>query len=83
MLVNRFAHIVVALATRRHNHVLWTGITLFLAASVLALVVFSSRVGVGIVNHAVGLGVSLLIHAAIVLYAKQNAAKWKAVHGIR
>ena len=83
MLVNGIAHIAAALATRRYNPGLWTSIMLFLPASILALVVVSSQTGVGIVNHAVGLGVSLLIHAAIVIYARQNAAKSKAGHGTR
>lgn len=62
--INAFAHIGQAVAMRRYNPGLVTGIFLFLPNSVLALWVISPFSTLGF--HLLGIGVSIAIHASIV-----------------
>jgi hypothetical protein len=75
ILVNTLAHIGAALAFRAYNPGLWTSLALFLPVGGLAWWRVSSSAGVNGTQHAVGLGIAVAIHAAIVLYACMRASK--------
>lgn len=81
VLVNAVIHILSGLASRRYNPGLWTSIALFLPASIAALMVIDSHPEVGPVHHAAGLGIAILIHAAIIVYSKQRVARFFRFNG--
>jgi hypothetical protein len=68
VLVNAVIHIAAAVTLRRYNPGLVTAIILFLPVGGLALWIVQET-NPSKTDHAIGLGVSLAIHAAIVLYA--------------
>jgi hypothetical protein len=76
VVVNATGHIVGAAATRLYNPALYTAIALFVPAGGVALWAVSSDPGVNAIHHIVGLGIAILIHVAIVIYAKAQAAKF-------
>jgi hypothetical protein len=78
VLVNALAHIVAAALWREYNPGLWTALGLFLPAGTLALLETRRQPGVLPMHHAVGLGVAIAIHVAIVVYTKRRAAKLRA-----
>jgi hypothetical protein len=73
-LVNAILHIVAAVAWREYNPGLWTALILFVPLGALALVTVSNSAGAHWFHHAVGIGVALLIHVAIVVYTRHCAA---------
>ena len=80
-LVNAILHIVAAVAWREYNPGLWTALILFVPVGALALVTVSNSAGVQWFHHAVGIGVALLIHVAIVVYTRHCAAVIRARAG--
>lgn len=72
MLVNALAHIGPALALRRPNPGLWTALALFLPLGLAMLAALSPRAS--LVQQAVGLGLALLIHLAIMARALRTPA---------
>jgi hypothetical protein len=72
--VNGMTHPLAALVTRRYNPGLWTSIVFFLPAGGFTLWRASANESITATHHAVGLGVALAIHAAIVIYTRTRAS---------
>ena len=66
-LVNGILHCVQAVALRRYNPGLVTAVLLFLPLAVVTLWVLAGDVDVTATDHVIGLGLAILIHAAIVV----------------
>lgn len=66
-LVNALAHVAQAIALRRYNPGLVTAILLFLPLGAVTLWVLSGNAQVTATDHVIGLGLAILIHAAIVV----------------
>ena len=75
VLVNSVAHIVAAILWREYNPGLWTALVLFVPLGTLALLQVAKMPDVESIHHAVGLAVAIVIHAAIVVYTRGQAAK--------
>jgi hypothetical protein len=73
-LVNAVVHVLGAVALRRYNPGLVTAILLFLPVGIWALIVVSSAPGVTAIDQVIGLAVAVLIHMAIIGYAKRREA---------
>jgi hypothetical protein len=73
-LVNAVVHVLGAVALRRYNPGLVTAILLFLPVGIWALIVVSSAPGVTAIDHVIGLALAVLIHMAIIGYAKRREA---------
>lgn len=71
MLVNALSHLIAALALRRPNPGLVSALVLFLPFSVLGIVM----VPASMLQRVVGLAVAVMIHAAILMVVKRNAAR--------
>jgi hypothetical protein len=78
VLVNALFHVTGGVAKRAYNPGLWTSLALFLPVGGAALWSVSSTAGVSGAQHAVGLGLAVLIHAAIMIYARDRASKLRA-----
>jgi hypothetical protein len=74
VLVNGIVHVIGAIVNRASNPGFWTALVTFLPIGGLALWIVSKEPGVHFLHHAVGLGVALAIHAAIIVHAKTRAA---------
>lgn len=74
-LVNGFIHCAQALALRRPNPGLATSILLFIPLGTATLWVLSGVEGVGVWHHIGGIGVSLALHAAIVVHALRRRGR--------
>jgi hypothetical protein len=72
-LVNALVHIVGAAVQRRYNPGLVTAILLFLPVGLTALIVVSRAPGVTLTDHAIGLGLAVLVHVAIAVHVKRRA----------
>ncbi|WP_127088215.1 HXXEE domain-containing protein [Aquabacter cavernae] len=70
ILVNGIAHVGMAVRFRSYNPGLVTGVLAFIPFSVASLVLIPAS----FLQHMVGLVVSLVIHGAIVVLVKHNAA---------
>lgn len=68
-LANGLAHVGQALQMRRANPGIYTGVLLFLPASILTILAVSGDKDVGVAFHGLGLVVALTIHALIIGYA--------------
>jgi len=66
-LVNGIIHCLQGVALRRYNPGLATSIVIFLPLAVVTLWVLAGNAGVTATDHVIGLGLALLIHAAIVV----------------
>ncbi len=64
-IVNGIAHCIQGVSLRSYNPGLITSVTLFLPLGAATLWVFSQTDGITLGDHAVGLGVALLLHASI------------------
>ena len=71
-LVNAVAHCAQAVALRRYNPGLITAILLFLPLGVVTLWVLSGNAQISATDHLIGLGLAILIHAAIVARVVRN-----------
>lgn len=71
-LVNAVAHCAQAVALRRYNPGLITAILLFLPLGVVTLWVLSGNAQISAADHLIGLGLAILIHAAIVARVVRN-----------
>jgi hypothetical protein len=69
-LVNTLAHIASAVVLRGYNPGLVTALVLFLPVGGWALVTVSGAPGVTVTHHIIGLGLAVLVHAAIVVHVK-------------
>lgn len=69
ILVNGIAHVGMAAKFRGYNPGLYTGAAVFIPFGILSLILIPA----GALEHVVGLLVSLLIHAGIVIRVKSNA----------
>ncbi len=78
MLVNAVVHIVAAVAKRAYNPGLVTAVLLFLPLSIWGLVAVSGTPGVTIVQHAVGLGAAVVLHAALAAHVLRRARRLRA-----
>lgn len=79
-LVNAVGHVAGAAALRRYNPGLWTAIGLFLPLGTWAWRAVATASRLGVAGHLMGLGVALLIHAAIVVHVRRRA---RAAGGVR
>lgn len=77
--VNGFIHCAQAVALRRPNPGLATSILLFIPLGTATLWVLSGVEGVGVWHHLGGLGVSLALHAAIVVHALRRRRRADAI----
>jgi hypothetical protein len=75
-LVNAIVHIAQAVHLRRANPGLFTGVLLFLPASIVTIRLIAETGATDWRWHALGIAVALLIHASIVAYA---ASRWRSV----
>jgi hypothetical protein len=73
-LVNAVVHIVGGIAQRRYNPGLGTGVVLFLPAGLAGLWALSGEPEVTTADHILGLGVAIVLHAAIVIHVKRRVA---------
>ena len=71
-LVNGILHCVQAVALRRYNPGLVTAVLLFLPLAVVTLWVLAGDVDVTATDHVIGLGLAILIHAAIVVWVVRH-----------
>jgi hypothetical protein len=78
VLVNALFHVAGGVAARAYNPGLWTSLALFLPVGGAALWSVSSTAGVSGAQHAVGLGVAVVIHATIIVYTRVRASKLRA-----
>jgi hypothetical protein len=72
-LVNGVTHVGAAIAGRGYNPGLWTSLALFLPLGGWAWAVLDADPRVERIHHITGLTLAILIHAAIVIYAKNRA----------
>jgi hypothetical protein len=79
MLVNAVAHIMAGLVLRMYNPGLVTGVALFIPAGLWALFAVSAVPGVTMADHAIGLGIAILIHAGIIAYVRLRMHELTAV----
>lgn len=77
-LVNGVIHALQAIAMRRVNPGLYTAVGLFLPLGAATLWVFATEPGVTLAHHALGLGIALAIHAAIVVHALSHRRRLAA-----
>lgn len=75
--VNGVVHLVGAIVFRKYNPGLWTALLLFLP---LSAVTFwkSAATQATWIQHAVGLGVAIAIHVALVVYTRARATQLRA-----
>jgi hypothetical protein len=73
-LVNAVVHIVGAVVMRRYNPGLATGVLLFLPAGLAGLWLMSAAPGVTATDHILGLGLAIILHAAIIIHVKRRVA---------
>jgi len=78
MLVNAVVHIVAAVAKRGYNPGLATAVVLFLPLSVWGLVAVSAVPGVTLVQHGVGLGLAVALHAGLAVHVMRRARRLRA-----
>jgi hypothetical protein len=71
-LVNAVAHVVATIVLRGYNPGLVTALVLFLPVGTWGLVALSSLPSVTTSYHVIGLGIALLIHAAIIAHVKRR-----------
>jgi Protein of unknown function with HXXEE motif len=71
VLVNAVGHIAAAIVMRRYHPGLGTAILLFLPVGILALLIVQSTAP-SQVDHLIGLGVGVAIHAVIVLWVRRG-----------
>ncbi|HEY3743433.1 MAG TPA: HXXEE domain-containing protein [Bryobacteraceae bacterium] len=74
-LVNAVVHVLAGIAQRAYNPGLWTGVILFLPVGGWAWMVLNAEPGVTRIHHLVGLTLAVLIHVAIVAYAKTRSLR--------
>jgi Protein of unknown function with HXXEE motif len=77
-LVNALAHVVSTIVLRCYNPGLVTALVLFLPIGSWALVVLTRTSGVTMTHQAIGLGIAVLIHAAILVHVKRRVHALKA-----
>ncbi len=65
-IVNGLAHIAVTAVRRVYNPGFWTSLVFLVPAGAWAWVACSRANGLGLAAHAIGLGVAVLIHVAII-----------------
>ena len=75
VLVNAVAHIIAAILWREYNPGLWTALILFVPLGTFALLQIARAPGVEEIHHATGLAIAIGIHAAIVIYTRDQAAR--------
>jgi hypothetical protein len=78
MLVNAVVHVVGAVVKRAYNPGLATAVVLFLPLSIWGLAVVSAVPGVSLVQHAVGLGLALALHAGLAVHVMRRARRLRA-----
>jgi hypothetical protein len=78
MLVNALVHVVGAVVGRGYNPGLVTAVVLFLPLSAWGLVAVSETPGVTVVQHAVGLGAAVGIHAVLAAHVIRRARRLRA-----
>jgi hypothetical protein len=74
-LVNGVVHILPSIRMRIYNPGLITGVIFFLPLGIWSLAEVSAVPGVGWAYHLLGLGLAILIHAAIMAYVFRNRAR--------
>ncbi|HVO44636.1 MAG TPA: HXXEE domain-containing protein [Aggregatilineales bacterium] len=70
--VNGLLHVAIAIVLRAYNPGLWTGLLLFLPLGGFTLVAITEATGAGLGQHVLALGTAILLHVAIILYARQK-----------
>ena len=78
MLVNAVVHVVGAVVRRAYNPGLATAVVLFLPLSIWGLAVVSAVPGVSLVQHGVGLGLALALHAGLAVHVMRRARRLRA-----
>jgi hypothetical protein len=78
MLVNAVVHVVAAVAKRGYNPGLATAVALFLPLSIWGLVAVSAVPGVTIFQHAIGLGLAVVLHAGLAVHVMRRARRLRA-----
>jgi hypothetical protein len=77
--VNAITHVIGAVGSRGYNPGLWTSLAFFLPVGGLGLWFVVSSAVVSGVQHAVGLGTALAIHAAIAVFARGRAKRLRTM----
>lgn len=80
-LVNSLGHIVPSLIRREYNPGLWTTLGLFLPVGVWSLVYVAKASGATIGMHALGIGVAVVVHAAIMIHVVRRLKRLPAQSG--
>jgi hypothetical protein len=73
VLVNAVVHVVAAVVTRAYNPGLVTAVVLFVPLGLWALLLVSSEPGVSVLQHGIGLGFAILVHAALAVHVLRRA----------
>ena len=69
---NGFTHVVIGIVRRSYNPGLWTSLILFLPFGSFTLYAITRASQAGIIQHAVGLGFAILIHAILIVYIRKQ-----------
>jgi hypothetical protein len=73
VLVNALVHVVAAVVTRAYNPGLVTAVVLFVPLGLWALVLVSAEPGVSVLQHAIGVGFAILVHAVLAAHVLRRA----------
>lgn len=71
-LVNALGHLIPAVIQRRANPGLWTALLLFVPLGILSLTIVQRATHAGWPFHALGLGVALAVHGAILVHVRHQ-----------
>ena len=69
---NGFTHVAIGIVRRSYNPGLWTSLILFLPFGSFTLYVITRSINAGIIQHAIGLGFAILIHAILIIYIRKQ-----------
>ncbi|MFG1478653.1 HXXEE domain-containing protein [Xanthobacter sp. V4C-4] len=75
--LNGLAHVAMAVRLRAYNPGLWSGVALFVPFGLLGLAIVPGTLA----QHLFALAVALLVHGAILVRVKHNAARGRPVPG--
>jgi hypothetical protein len=70
--LNGFTHVVMGIIRRSYNPGFWTSLLVFLPLGGFTLYAITRASNAGIIQHVIGLGFAILIHAILIIYIRQQ-----------
>lgn len=70
--LNGFTHVVMGIIRRSYNPGFWTSLLVFLPLGGFTLYAITRASNAGIVQHVIGLGFAILVHAVLIIYIRQQ-----------